>query len=176
MPLNADRRLPSPSELFEQANEALKQRRDIPRDVVDGAWSIGPLAVIALANTYPTPDDISEAERETQRQLRMKEVRRVCSLALEARKCIEGNIERMDDSTRRDVAVLVGEFRKRVFVLAEWAVKDSRGEVVSAHEWHVVRKSAELPQIKELLHKTHSAIQSAIAESHVPRGRRRKRA
>jgi hypothetical protein len=134
--------------------------------------SIGP-AVLALARTYPTADELTEAEKEHRRQLRMAEVRRVCKLAHEAARCIGGNLERIDDSTRRDVALLVGDLRAKVFLLADWAQRDARGEVARPIEWIGVWRAAELLQVKEVLHKTHSAIQSAIAETHVPKRRKK---
>jgi hypothetical protein len=169
----AQKKLRPASVTFEQANEAIRQRRDIPREEVDKAWSIGPIAVLALARTYPTADELTEAEKEHRRQLRMAEVRRVCKLAHEAARCIAGNLERIDDSTRRDVALLVGELRAKVFLLADWAQRDARGEVARPIEWIGVWRAAELLQVKEALHKTHSAIQSAIAETHVPKRRKK---
>jgi hypothetical protein len=171
MTLNSDRRLVSPSATWEQANAALKERRDIPRDLIDAAWRIGPNAVLALANTYPTSEAITEEERERRRRLRLAEVRRVSEIALQAVEAIEG---RYGDSTRRDVYVLLNELRASVEVLAAWCRKDINGETVDRETWLQVRTAAESQPVKEVLTKVKSLVLSAIADSHVKK-RPRKR-
>jgi hypothetical protein len=157
------------------ALEAVKQRPDIPKELVDNAWKIGPRWVIALCQSHPTPEQLNFEEQERRRRLRLQEVRRVAAQALEAKLCLDGNLERMDDSTRRDVAILLGSDRPTIEMLAVWSARDATGDIATHEEWVRVRTAAESKAVVDLLFKTHSAIQSAIAESHVPKRNRRSR-
>lgn len=164
----------------EDAKAALRQRPDIEqteegRRALEAMRNVGPAAVIALCKGYPTPDEETAAQRETRRRLRLAEVRRVASLALEARQCLDGYIPCMDDDTRRTVSQLIGEeHRYTVERLAWWSQKDAQHDIAPREDWREIRELAERQQVKELLTKTHSAIQQAIADSHVPKKRRKR--
>lgn len=182
MPLSRDLPVPAPSATHERALAAVRARPDLSRTpegklALENAWMVGPSAVLALCRNHPTPEQLDFEEHERRRRLRLQEVRRVAALALEAKLCLDGNLERMDDSTRRDVAMLIREeFKHPIALLAWWSALDAQHDIASKEDWRRVRAAAETTAVKDLLIKTNSAIKSAIAESHVPKRNRRRAA
>jgi hypothetical protein len=135
--------------------------------------------VVLFCRQHPTPEQLDHEEREKRRKLRLANIRAVAARALEAKRCLDGELPRMDDSTRRDVSVLVGpedeELGYLVKLLAWWSAFDATGARAEESDWVKVRTAAEMTSVVDLLVKTHSAIQSAVAESHVPKRNRRLR-
>jgi hypothetical protein len=174
MALVSEKKLPKPSATYEQAHEAARSRKDLTGSaLLEQAWGVGPDAVIALCLHCPTGEQEDQQKREERRRLKLKEVRRVAALAREAKLCIDGELPGMDDSTRRDVVLLVQEFRHEVELLAWWSALDARRDIATKADWRRVYEASERQAVKELLTKTGSAIKQAVAESHVPKKRRK---
>jgi hypothetical protein len=163
-----DRRDPTDDE--KRALEAVKSRPDLPKAWVDNAWKVGPSAVLALCLGQPTPEEFDAQEQAKQRDLRLAECRRQAARAFEARECLDG---RWGDATRRDVAIILGDLRAQVLLLAAWAEAEMRGVITVPDNWREVRRAAETTAVIDVLVNTNKLVRQAEAESHVPKKRRR---
>lgn len=166
MPLNSDRKLKSVSALTEEANAAVRTRPDLyqtedGRQSLENAWKVGPAAVVALCLMGPTPEKLTEAEKEKQNELRFREIKITCARAYDVKQALEGA---WGDSTRREVYKLVRESMQTIDTLDNWHRTRERGERVSEREWVKVRDLAETREVKELLVSTNNLVEQAIAE------------
>lgn len=158
-----------------EAEAAIAQRPDIPAKDVENARTIGPAALLLLAQQYPTPEALSAAEREKQRQLRLAECRRVARRARIAMDVLEGKVPGLlDDASRRDALLQMGSLRHEVELLSWWHDTDTQGFVATPEEWARVRKAAETIAVKELVLRFERQVESVKAELHPSTKKRRK--
>jgi hypothetical protein len=159
----------------EAALEAARDRPDLSRTeegrrALAAAWEVGPAAVVALCRNHPTPDQLSEADREKQRALRLANIREVAHRAFDVKQALGGG---WGDATRREVYELVTSMLETVDLLAEWCRGDDRGERASEAVWLKVRTAAESPLVREAMAKTNNIIDQAIAEENARLSARR---
>jgi hypothetical protein len=151
----------------DEARAAVLLRPDLAetergRRALAAAWEVGPAAVLALCTMDPTPDALSDAERERQRKLRFDAVKLTAARAFDAIDAIEGT---RGDATRREVYEIAKDMRPALELLAAWWQKYERGERAPDDEFKRVVRAAETVGVREALVKTNNLVDQAIADA-----------
>lgn len=156
----------------EEAEELIKARPDIPKDLVDAARAISPGMLAVLAKGYQTQEEHQASQSEQQRVLRLKAVRDVAERARAVQQALEGA---WGDATRLEVFNAVHEHQADVALLAEWFTIDDRREGVPPSYWRKVRTVGETQKVRAAVFYAYRLIEQASRQDKRPPKLKRKR-